>query len=131
MGLRDRLRRLRREAEGDAVLIRGLNGTAKAFDAMEVHAAMFLAKVDMFREASVNNEVLEAVRNATQESRRSFEERFGPIEMTGHVIASEGGWVRAYTLKEDGSVEETYYEGGSAEAERIRLEARRGAKPWT
>ena len=133
MALRNRLRRLQKEVEQDGVLIRQRDGTVKVFGTMQVYAEMFLASVDLFRKPSVDSEVLAAVRNATPESRASFEARFGPIEMTGHVIASgpEGGWVKVYALKEDGTVIETYHEGGSAEAERVRQEARRGAEPWT
>jgi hypothetical protein len=133
VGLRDRLRRLRKEAESDAVLIRQRDGTVKAFETMEVHKQLFLAKMDLFRKAWIDSEVLTAVRRATPESRAAFEERFGSIAMTGHVVASvpQGGWAKAYALKEDGSVAETFHEGGSAKAERIRREARRGAAPWT
>ena len=48
--------------------------------------------------------------------------------MTARVIAADyqGGWVEEYRLLGDGTIEETYYEGGSPEAERIREEARSG-----
>jgi hypothetical protein len=125
--MRNRLRRLERKARGDGIVLRLKDGTARAFETMEVHKAMFLAQMDLFRKTSVDSEVLEAVRNATPESRAAFEERFGPITMSGHVIASEpeGGWVERYTLREDGRVEKTFYEGGAEEAERIRREAPR------
>jgi hypothetical protein len=56
------------------------------------------------------SEILEAVRNATPESRAAFEERFGPIAMTARAIAADyqGGWVEEYRLLGDGTIEETY-----------------------
>jgi len=59
-------------------------------------------------------------------SRPAFEERFGSIVMSLHIIAAEyeGGWVETYTLTETGEVERVFYEGVSAEAERIRRQAR-------
>jgi hypothetical protein len=41
-------------------------------------------------------------------------------------IREKGGWVEEYRLLGDGTIEETYYEGDSPEAERIREEARSG-----
>jgi hypothetical protein len=93
---------------------------------MDIHKAMFLAKMGLLSETSIHSEVLDAVRKATPESRRAFEERFGSITPTGHVIASteEGGWAETYQLHDDGTVEKVFHEGGSEEAERIRNEAR-------
>jgi hypothetical protein len=131
MGMRDRLRRLRREAEGDGFLVRLRDGTVRAFAVMDIHSEMFLTQMDLFRGTSRESEVLEAVRNATPESRRAFEERFGAITMTATTIAAEyqGGWVRVRTLLEDATVEKTFYEGGSEEAERVRREARGESYP--
>jgi hypothetical protein len=99
------------------------------FDAMDVYAQMFLAQMDLFQDTTsrIDSEVLTAVRNATPESRRAFEERFGPIAMTAYIIAAEyqGGWVEVYRLDETGEVEKTFYEGDSEEDIRIR----EGAKP--
>jgi hypothetical protein len=133
VALRNRLKRLIREAEGDAVLVGQRDGTVRVFDAMDAYAGMFLASMDLYRKDSVTNDVLEAVRNAAPESRAAFEERFGPIEMTGYVVASpeDGGWVRVYELGEDGSVEVTLHPGDSAEAAKIRADAKRGTEPWT
>ena len=126
MALRDRLRRLTRQAEEDGVLIRQRSGAVRVFDVMEVYKEMFLAQNHLPNGEAYASEVLEAVRNATPESKAAFEERFGPITMTARIIAGEyqGGWVREYRLLEDGTVEEAYYEGGSEAAERIREEAR-------
>ncbi len=131
MGMWGRLRRLQREVEGDGFLVRLRDGTARVFDAMDIHKAMFLAQCDLLRGTARESEVLEAVRNATPESRRSFEERFGSIVITEHIIASgeKGAWVETYTLTEDGKVEKTFYKGGSEEAERIRREARGESYP--
>ena len=128
MSLKGRLRRLAREAEGDGIVLRLKDGTTRIFDAMEVQKEMFLARMDLLRETARESDVLEAVRNATPESRRDFEERFGSIEMTHHIIAADyqGGWVEVFRLCEDGTVEKVRHEGASEEAERIREEVRQG-----
>jgi len=122
--VRGRLRRLEREAKEGAVLIRQRDGSVRGFDAMDVHAEMFLARIELFRERAYQSEVLEAVRNATPESRAAFEEQFGEITMEAGVVAADyqGGW-EVYTLEEDGTVTKMRHEGGSEEAERIRREA--------
>ncbi len=128
MALKDRMRHLRREAQKNAVLIHQRDGTVRAFDAMDCWKEMVLTQMDLFKGESKDSEVLEAVRNATPESRAEFEERFGPITMTATIIAGayEGAWVEVFDLREDGTVERVYYEGGSEEAERIRREAQQG-----
>jgi hypothetical protein len=125
MALKDRMRRLRREAEKGAVVVRLRDGKVRAFDAMTVWKEMFLTQMDLFKGESKCSEVLDAVRNATPESRAEFEERFGPINMTATIIAGayEGAWAEVFNLREDGMVERVYHEGGCEEAERIRQEA--------
>ena len=130
MSLRGRLDKLRREAEDGAVVIRLKDGTARHFDDNTAWGEMFLAKMGLFRGYAPNSEVLDAVRNATPQSRRAFEDEYGPIEMEVHVVASpaEGGWVEVTTLSEGGEVEKVRHdEGGSPEAERLRAEARQNA----
>jgi hypothetical protein len=87
-----------------------------------------LAQYELFKGEAYVSEILEAVRNATPESKAAFEERFGPIAMTGRIIAGgyQRGWVREYRLLEDGTVEEAYYEGGSPEARAVA----RGSEKW-
>jgi hypothetical protein len=129
VGLRDQLRRLKREAQKDKVVLHLRDGSLRVFDRMEVAKEMFLTKTDLLvRGESRSSGVLDAVRNATPESRAAFEGEYGSIEMVGHVIAPDyqGGWVDEYRLLEDGTVETIHYEGGSEEAERIRQEARQG-----
>ncbi len=128
MSLRDRLRRLRQRAEQGGVVIRQQDGTLKAFEVMHVQAEMFLTQMDLLRDTARASEVLDAVRGATPESRRAFEERFGPIAMTEYIIASplDGGWVEAKTLTEDGRVERVLYEGDSEEANLVREGLRAG-----
>ena len=130
MSLKGRLRRVAREAEGDGIMLRQKDGTTRVFDAMEVNAQMFLAQMDLFTtsEPRIDNEVLEAVRGATPESRQAFEERFGPITFSGAVVSGEAGegWVEVYTLDETGVVEKVRYEGDSEEAIRIREGAKSG-----
>ncbi len=72
-----------------------------------------------------HSEVLDAVRNATPESRRAFEEEYGEITMEAQIICpvADGGWVDVYTLTEAGTVEKARHEGDSEEAERLRLAA--------
>src|SRR5918994_3419565 len=94
MGLRDVLRRLRREASEDAVLIRQRDGSVRAFDRMDVMGQMYFSQVDdaLGRPRS-SCDVLEALEGATPESRRAVEEMsYGgffadlePRESTGSV----------------------------------------------
>jgi hypothetical protein len=127
------LRRLTKAAESDDFLVRLTDGTVRGFDVMDVQAQMFLAHINLFRETSIDSEVLDAVRKATSESKAAFKERFGSIAMTNHVIASreEGAWVKTYTLHQDGHVEKVRHEGGSEEAERVLKEIQKRYAPST
>ena len=124
MGLKDRLKKLRREAEEGAVVVHLKDGTARYFDDMDVFSEMFLAKMALFRGEVPDSEVLDAVRNATPESRRAFEDEYGPIEMSVAIVATD--WADVITLLEDGTVETVRHEG--EEAEEIKAEARRKAQ---
>jgi hypothetical protein len=127
MGLKGRVNKLTRRAEEGAVLIKLRDGTTKAFDAMTCFEEMFLAQMDLFMGKARSSEVLAAARNATPQSRAAFEEQFGEITMEAQVVAGayEGAWVEVYKLLADGTVESTFHEGGTPEAERLREEARR------
>ena len=74
MGLRDTLRRLKREASEDAVLIRQRDGTVRAFDQMRVSAELYLAQLDaaLRRPRQRQSEVMDALDNATPESRAAI-----------------------------------------------------------
>jgi hypothetical protein len=124
--LRRRLRRLEQGAQSEGVILRLRDGGLRVFDRMEVAKEMFLTQMDLMRGKARSSEVLDAVREATPESRAAFEEEHGSIEMVGRIIAADyqGGWVDEHRLLEDGTVETIHYEGGSEEAERIRQEAR-------
>jgi hypothetical protein len=75
MGLRDVLRRLRREASRDAVLIHQRDGTVRAFDRMHVLSEVYLAKFDAaLGRPRRSSDVLDALDGATRESRRAVEE---------------------------------------------------------
>jgi hypothetical protein len=75
MGLRDVLRRLRREASQGAVLIHQRDGTVRAFDRMHVMAEVYLAKLDAaLGRPRRSSDVLDALDGATRESRRAVEE---------------------------------------------------------
>ena len=75
MALRDVLRRLRREASRDALVIRQRDGTIRAFDRMHVMAEVYLAKLDAaLGRPRRSSAVLDALDGATPESRRTVEE---------------------------------------------------------
>ncbi len=128
MALRQLIRRLKREASKDAVLLYQRDGSVKTFDVMTVWRELFLTRMDLLRGEARRSEVLDAVRSATEQSRRNFEQRYGPLEMKEHVVESnsDDAWVREYRLLEDGSIEKTFYDGGSEEARRVLQEARKG-----
>ena len=126
MAPKGRLRRLEREAQSEGVILRLRDGGTIVFSDQEVFTEMFLCHTDLLLGKARPSEVLDAVREATPESRRAFEEEYGTIDMVGHIVAGahERGWVDEYRRLEDGTVETIHYEGGSDEAERIREEAR-------
>ena len=75
MALRDVLRRLKREASEDAVLIRGRDGSVRAFDRMHLMGQMYLAQLDAAPgRPRRSSDVLDALEGATPESRRAVEE---------------------------------------------------------
>jgi hypothetical protein len=125
MGLKGRLQRLQREAAKEGVVLHLRDGSLRVFDKMEVFGEMLLCQMDLMSGKARPSEVLDAVREATPESRDAFEDEYGSIEMVGRIIAadSEGGWVDEHRLLEDGTVQSTHYEGDSEEALRIRREA--------
>jgi hypothetical protein len=131
VGLRGRLGRLEREAKSEYAVLKLRDGSTRLFADQEVFEEMFLTRMDLFRGQPRPSEVLDAVREATPESRAAFEAQYGEIEMVNHVIAADyqGGWVEEYRLLSDGTVETTHYEGGSEEALRIRQRAQQGGHP--
>ena len=75
MGLRGRLKRLEREAREGAVLIHQRDGSVRGLDRMHVMAQMYLARYDAALGLPPrSSDVLEALENATPESRRHVEE---------------------------------------------------------
>jgi len=108
------------------VVIKLKDGGRRVFTDMHAWSEMFLTTTDLFSGKSKPSEVLDAVRQATPESRRRFEEEYGTITPEVHIVAGDyqGGWVEVYKLEEDGTVTKTRHEGGSEEAERLREEAR-------
>ena len=94
MGLRDKVKRLERETAEGAVLIRGRDGSVRVFDRMRVMGQMYLAKYDdALGQPRRSSDVLDALENATPESRRAVEEMstgsfyadLEPSEATGPV----------------------------------------------
>ena len=75
MGLRDQLRRLKREAQKDRVVLRLRGGGVRIFSDLEVFSEMFLCRTDLFMGKARPSEVLDAVRAATPESRAAGEPR--------------------------------------------------------
>ncbi len=118
------MERLRQKAEEGGVLIRQRDGSVRCFDVLKVQKEMFLAQMDLLRDTARDSEVLASVRGATPESRREFEEKFGPIAFTEYVIATE--WVEAKTLTAAGEVERVLYKGDSEEATLVREGLRAG-----
>ncbi len=126
MGLRRRIARAVREAEADAVLINLRDGSTRVFADMDCWKEMFLAQYDLFMGKARQSEVLDAVRQATPESRAAFEREYGSIEMEAQIICheSQGGWVEVYRLEENGTVTKVHHSGDTEEAKRIREEVR-------
>jgi len=126
MTLRRRITRLMREAEEGAVVLRLRDGTTKVFDDLTCFREMFLAKMDLPRSEFIHSPVLEAVRQATPESRGAFEADYGSITPEMHIICLEeqGGWVEVYRLEEDGYVAKVHHPGNTDAARRLREEAR-------
>jgi hypothetical protein len=90
MGLRETLRRLRREASEDAVLIRQRDGSVRTFDRMHVLGEMFLARLAAgLCEPARPSDVLEALEGATLDSRRAVEE-MSACGFTGDLEPSTG-----------------------------------------
>ena len=125
MAVRDQLRRLRRDAQEGAVLIKLRDGTTKVFDDLTCWKEMFLAQYDLFKGKARESEVLDAVRAATPESRAAFEAEYGSIELEAQIIAADyqGGWVDVLRLEEDGTVTKVHHPGYNEEARRNREDA--------
>ncbi len=102
MSLTSRAKRLQREAERGAILVRLRDGTTKAFTEMQCFQEMFLASTDCLRGVARGSEVLEAVRAATPQSRREFEERFSGIRMETKIVDRSGEVRKVMVLTEDG-----------------------------
>lgn len=126
MGLKDQLRRLKRDVHKDMVVVRLKDGGTRVFAETDVLSEMFLSQYGLIVGEPRPSEVLDAVRRATPESRAAFEAEYGSIKMGVNIIApeDEGGWVEVHRLLEDDTIETVLHEGGSEEAEGIRREAR-------
>jgi len=94
-GLKGRIKRAQREAQGKGMVLELKDGTRRVFSDMECWQEMFLTQMELFRGESKPSEVLDAVRAATPESRARFEDQYGEITMRARVIESnvEGAWV--------------------------------------
>ncbi len=125
-GIKGRVKRAHREAQAEGIVLKLCDGGTQVFDDLTCWKEMFLVQYDLFKGEARDSEVLEAVRAATPESRRAFEAEYGSIEKEAYIVEGgfEGAWVREHRLLADGTVETTFYEGGSEEAERIRTEIR-------
>ncbi len=78
VSLRRRLQSLQKTASEGAVIIHQRDGSLRAFDRMTVSAAVFLHRLDqaLGREPR-RSEVMDALANATEESRREVEGQVG------------------------------------------------------
>jgi hypothetical protein len=73
--LRETLRRLKREAVQDAVLIRQRDSSVKAFDRMQVMGELYLARLDAaLGQPRRSSDVMDALDGATPASRRAVED---------------------------------------------------------
>ena len=126
MGFKDQLRRLRRDVQKDMAVVKLKDGGTRVFADLDVFKEMFLCQYELLQGKARPSEVLDAVREATPESRDAFEAEYGSIEMEANILAplSDGGWVESHRLLEDGTVESVRHEGDSEEAEGIRRGAR-------
>ncbi len=69
------IKRLERAASQDAVIIRGRDGSTRAFDRMHVMGQMYLARLAAaLGRPPRSSDVLDALENATPESRHHVEE---------------------------------------------------------
>src|SRR5918993_3688938 len=100
--IKGRLKKATRALEKDAVIVHLRDGSRRIFTDNEAWTEMFLAQMALLRGESKRSEVLDAVRQATPESKAAFEERYGEIAMITRIIAAEyqGGWVEEYRLLE-------------------------------
>jgi hypothetical protein len=126
VGIKGRVKRAQRDAQAEGVVIELRDGSRRVFTDMHVWKEMFLAETELFMGNAKPSEVLDAVRQATPESRADFEAKYGSITPEVRVIAADyqGGWVEVYKLEEDATVTKVRYEGDTPEAERLREEAR-------
>jgi hypothetical protein len=127
VGLRDRLRRLMREAESGGFVLRLTDGTSKVFDDDAIRGQLFLEMIDVLhafdvpdlsdgpREPEVRDpasphvsELRAALSKATPESLRRFEERYAPMEHECGVVHEDGRveYARLRPALQDGSGDE-------------------------
>ena len=75
MGLKDQLRRLKRAANHDAVLIRQRDGSALAFERMELMNALYVAQVNRdLGEPPPSGPMIDALDGATLSERERIEQ---------------------------------------------------------
>ncbi len=141
MALKDRIRKLERDAQGDNDYFELRGGGRFYFKPMDAWIALYLRKMDALRGIYVENlsegpaeaqsptetrarELFEALAKAAPESLRRFERRYGPAERSGAVIHDDGT-VTIRTIAVDGSATMQELEGEEAQDYRASIRAGR------
>ncbi len=132
MALRGRIRKLERGVRGNRDHLDLRDGTRFYFEPMRAHAALFMRQMAAMREIYVADlsegadgtetphpvepyapEILEALSEATPESLRRFERRYGPAER-GAAVIQDDGTITIRSIAVNGSVETRELEGEEA-----------------
>ena len=149
MALKDRVRRLERDAQGDRDYLELRDGGRFYFKPMDAFIALYLRKMDALRGIYVEDlsegadetetppsaetqspavtqsrALFEALAKATPESLRRFERRYGPAERGGAVLDNDGT-VTIRTIAVDGSATTRVLEGEEAQEYRASISAGR------
>ncbi len=145
MALKDRIRKLERDAQGDNDYFELRGGGRFYFKPMDAFIALYLRKMDAFRGIYVEDlsegpaepqssteaqsptetrarELFEALARAAPESLQRFERRYGPAEQGGAVIYNDGT-VTMRTIAADGSATTRRLEGEEAQEYRAAVRA--------
>ncbi len=149
MALKDRVRRLERDVQGDRDYLELRDGGRFYFKPMNALAALYLRKMDALRGIHVPDlsegadgtetpppaetqspaktharELFEALAKATSESLRRFERRYGSAEQ-GAAVVHDDGTITIRTIAVDGSATTRELEGEEAQEYRASVRAGR------
>ncbi len=150
MALKDRVRKLERDAQGNRDYLELRDGRRFYFNPMDAFIALYLRKMNAMRGIYVEDlsegtddaetpppayetesptvaqsrALFEALAKATPESLQRFERRYGPAEQGGAVIHDDGT-VTIRTIAVDGSATTQELEGEEAQDYRASVRAGR------